>query len=51
MIYVEKDFNKNVIAQLEAMGYKIEERDSIGITDVIIAKDGKITAGSGSKGR
>jgi len=40
-IFVEKDFDKNVIRELEAMGYKVEERGPIGRTEVIIT-DGKI---------
>ena len=50
VIYVERDFNKDVVAQLEAMGYKIEERGSIGRTEVIMIKDGTITAVADKRG-
>ncbi len=35
-VYVEKGFDKNVISQLQAMGYKIVERSEIGRTEVIM---------------
>jgi len=50
VIYVEKTFNKDVVAKLEAMGYKIEERGSIGRTEVIMIKDGTITAVADHRG-
>jgi gamma-glutamyltranspeptidase/glutathione hydrolase len=50
VIYVERDFNKDVVAQLEAMGYKIEERGSIGRTEVIMIKDGTIIAVADKRG-
>lgn len=50
-IFVEKDFNKNVIIQLKEMGYKITERSSIGRTEVIMVNDDKtITAVADHRG-
>jgi len=50
VIFVEKNFDKNVIAQLKAMGYKIEERGSIGRTEVIMVNDKNITAVADHRG-
>ncbi len=50
VIYVERDFDKNVVAQLEAMGYKIEERESIGRTEVIMTNGKTITAVADKRG-
>lgn len=49
-IFVEKDFNKNVIAQLEAMGYKVVIRVSIGRTEVIMTDGKTITAVADQRG-
>jgi gamma-glutamyltranspeptidase/glutathione hydrolase len=35
ILYVEKDFPKPVISQLEKMGYQVKEREAIGRTEVI----------------
>src|SRR5450432_647200 len=35
-IFVEKDFDKNVISQLEKMNYKVTVRDEIGRTELIM---------------
>ncbi len=35
-LYVEKDFNKNVVEELRQMGYKIMTRGAIGRTEVIM---------------
>ncbi len=44
-IFVEKDFDTNVILQLQKMGYKVTVRDAIGRTEVImIMPDKKIQA-------
>jgi len=37
-IFVEKDFDKNVIAQLEEMGYKVTRREAIGRTELIMVR-------------
>jgi len=50
VIFVEKDFDKNVVAQLEAMGYKIEQRNSIGRTEVIMVNGKNITAVADHRG-
>lgn len=50
VIFVEKNFDKNVVAQLEAMGYKIEERNSIGRTEVIMVNGKSITAVADHRG-
>lgn len=49
-IFVEKDFDKNVIAQLKAMGYKVTERNSIGRTEVIMVNNKIITAVADHRG-
>ena len=51
VIDVEKGFDKNVIAALEKMGYKISVRGAIGRTEVIMIKqDGSIVAVGDSRG-
>ena len=51
VIDVEKGFDKNVIAALEKMGYKISVRGAIGRTEVIMIKqDGSIAAVGDSRG-
>jgi gamma-glutamyltranspeptidase/glutathione hydrolase len=40
-IFVEKDFDKNVVAQLQKMGYKVTVREAIGRTEVIMVSPGK----------
>jgi gamma-glutamyltranspeptidase / glutathione hydrolase len=49
-IFVEKDFDKNVVEQLKAMGYKISVRGSIGRTEVILNNGKKITAVADQRG-
>jgi len=49
-IFVEKDFDKKVIEELKAMGYKISFRSSIGRTEVIMVKGKKITAVADHRG-
>ena len=44
-LFVEKDFPANIREELENMGYRIAQRESIGRTELIkISADGKITA-------
>lgn len=49
-IFVEKDFDKNIISQLESMGYKVTVRGSIGRTEVIMVNGKTITAVADSRG-
>lgn len=50
-LYVEKGFDKGVINELKNMGYKIETRDAIGRTEVIIVMpDGTIKAVADNRG-
>ena len=49
-IFVEKDFDKNVISQLESMGYKVKIRSSIGRTEVIMVNSKKIIAVADKRG-
>jgi gamma-glutamyltranspeptidase/glutathione hydrolase len=49
-IFVERDFDKNVVEQLKAMGYKISVRGSIGRTEVILNDGKKITAVADHRG-
>ena len=49
-IFVEKDFDKNVISQLESMGYKVTLRGSIGRTEVIMVNGKTITAVADNRG-
>jgi gamma-glutamyltranspeptidase/glutathione hydrolase len=49
-IFVERDFNKDVIDQLKAMGYKVTVRGSIGRTEVIMVKDKTIIAVADHRG-
>jgi gamma-glutamyltranspeptidase/glutathione hydrolase len=49
-IFVERDFNKNVIDQLKAMGYKVTVRGSIGRTEVIMVKGKTIIAVADRRG-
>jgi gamma-glutamyltranspeptidase/glutathione hydrolase len=49
-IFVEQGFDKNVIAQLKAMGYKVTERNSIGRTEVIMVNDQTVTAVADHRG-
>jgi gamma-glutamyltranspeptidase / glutathione hydrolase len=45
ILYVEKGFPKSVIGQLEKMGYKVQEREAIGRTEVIrVSPSGEIEA-------
>jgi len=49
-IFVEKDFPMSVREELQKMGYKITQRESIGRTEVIKIADGKITAVGDKRG-
>ena len=49
-IFVERDFDKKVIEELEAMGYKVTDRGAIGRTEVIMIQDKKITAVADHRG-
>jgi gamma-glutamyltranspeptidase/glutathione hydrolase len=49
-IFVEKDFDKKVIEELKAMGYKISIRDAIGRTEVIMSQDKTITVVADHRG-
>lgn len=50
-LFVEKDFPEPVILQLEKMGYKIQQRESIGRTEVIhISLSGDIEAVADRRG-
>jgi gamma-glutamyltranspeptidase / glutathione hydrolase len=51
VVFVERDFPKNVVAELEKMGYKIEQRGQIGRTEAIkILPDGRIEAVADKRG-
>lgn len=50
VIYIEKDFPQAVRAELEDMGYELEERSPIGRTELILVKDGKIHAVADKRG-
>jgi gamma-glutamyltranspeptidase/glutathione hydrolase len=49
-IFVEQNFDRNVIEQLKAIGYKITTRSSIGRTEVIMVNDQTITAVADHRG-
>jgi len=49
-IFVERDFDKNVVEQLKEMGYKITIRGSIGRTEVIMRNGQTITAVADHRG-
>ena len=50
-IFVEKDFPQSVRQELEKMGYKISQRESIGRTELIkISADGRIEAVGDKRG-
>jgi gamma-glutamyltranspeptidase/glutathione hydrolase len=50
-LYIEKDFPESVILQLEKMGYKIQQREAIGRTEVIrISLSGDIEAVADRRG-
>ncbi len=49
-VFVEKGFDKNVIEQLKAMGYKITTRGAIGRTELIMTQDKKITVVADHRG-
>jgi gamma-glutamyltranspeptidase/glutathione hydrolase len=51
ILYVEKDFPKPIVGQLEAMGYRVQEREAIGRTEVIhISPAGEIEAVADRRG-
>jgi gamma-glutamyltranspeptidase/glutathione hydrolase len=49
-IFVERDFDKKVIEELKAMGYKVTPRGSIGRTEVIMTDGQTITAVADKRG-
>lgn len=50
-IFVENTFSKETIKALEAMGYKINQREAIGRTELILVKpNGKIEAAADKRG-
>ncbi|MEO6906208.1 MAG: gamma-glutamyltransferase, partial [Ginsengibacter sp.] len=49
-IFVEKDFDKNVVEELRKMGYKVTVRESIGRTEVIMVKGKTIIAVADHRG-
>lgn len=49
-VFYEKGFDKNIIASLEAMGYKCVEKDSIGRVEMIQVKGNKIIAVGDGRG-
>ncbi len=48
-LFVEKDFDKNLITQLEHIGYKVTVRDAIGRTEVIMRMPDKSIRAVGDK--
>lgn len=50
VVYVEKDFPAETVKKLEAMGYKIVERGSIGATEMILINRKKIEAVADKRG-
>lgn len=50
VIYVEEDFPKDTQEKLEEMGYKIEEREPIGRTEMILVHEGEIKAAADKRG-
>jgi gamma-glutamyltranspeptidase/glutathione hydrolase len=49
-IFVENNFNPNVIEQLKAMGYKVTKRGSIGRTEVIMKNGNTMIAVADNRG-
>jgi gamma-glutamyltranspeptidase / glutathione hydrolase len=49
-IFVEHNFNKDVVEHLKAMGYKVTMRGSIGRTEVIMVKGKTIIAVADKRG-
>ncbi|HIX55489.1 MAG TPA: gamma-glutamyltransferase [Candidatus Sphingobacterium stercoripullorum] len=50
VIYVEKDYPKTLIAELEEMGYEFKERIPIGRTEVLMLEEGYINAVADKRG-
>jgi gamma-glutamyltranspeptidase/glutathione hydrolase len=50
MVFMESDFPAETAAKLEAMGYKIQKRGTIGHTELILKKGRKITAVGDKRG-
>ncbi|MEO8568610.1 MAG: gamma-glutamyltransferase [Ginsengibacter sp.] len=48
-LFVENDFDKNVVSELKQMGYKITTRDAIGRTEVIMVMQDKTIQAVGDK--
>jgi gamma-glutamyltranspeptidase/glutathione hydrolase len=49
-VFYEKGFDKNIIAALEAKGYKCVEKESIGRVEMILVKGSKIIAVGDGRG-
>jgi gamma-glutamyltranspeptidase/glutathione hydrolase len=49
-IFVERNFDKKVVEELKAMGYKVTPRGSIGRTEVIMTDGQTITAVADHRG-
>jgi len=50
VIYVEQDFDQEVVRELTDMGYELKERAPIGRTEMILVKDGKIHSAADKRG-
>ncbi|HLS30788.1 MAG TPA: gamma-glutamyltransferase, partial [Flavobacteriaceae bacterium] len=50
VIYVEEDFDENIREELKEMGYKLEEREAIGRTEMILVQDGEIHSAADKRG-
>lgn len=50
LVYVERDFADSTLNGLKKMGHTIETRGGIGRTELILIKDGKITAVADKRG-
>lgn len=50
LVYVERDFADSTLNGLKKMGHTIEPRGGIGRTELILIKDGKITAVADKRG-
>ncbi|MEP6582897.1 MAG: gamma-glutamyltransferase, partial [Ginsengibacter sp.] len=48
-VWLEKDFDKNVVSQLKNMSYKITSREAIGRTEVIMVMPDKTIRAVGDK--
>lgn len=50
VIYVEEDFDENIREELKKMGYKLEKREAIGRTEMILVRDGEIHSAADKRG-